>query len=341
MCVIVCCVLKGKGGRHPHVSSLTLFPLTWHRLLSVWASTRYSHRHEYDNHQHKYSSIMPPPIDQTSRPPATPSRPPLPPRPVARSTSRRKPVPVLSPFEQNEIQTSPSSTSTPSPPRLPPRTYQLQPAILAEKPQVIGFQKKKRRPYPESKRGKRWFWVIIGSILLLIIVIAIVAALVTRKSKANTDNGGHPLSKADGGVDIGQPGDIAKYGSGSTDHFRIQVNRSTVVTRLDPIVSPGKLSAHVHRFYGSSLVDEQLHNASEMTTLAQCSTTAVQDDKSIYWVPQLYHQSNGSFTMIPIRFHAAYYFQKALTGVHLHPFPDNYNIVAGNPFRREVDPTDM
>jgi hypothetical protein len=226
--------------------------------------------------------------------------------------------------------------------------YQLQPAVpVAEKPHV-GFKKEKWTPYPESKRGRRWFWVVIGSILLLLIVIiAVVATVVTRSSsssssdKSNNDNGDHPSSVVNGGVDIGRPGDIAKYGTCSTDHFRIQVNRSTVVTRLDPIVSPGKVSGHVHRFYGSSLVDERLHNASEITNLAQCSTTAVQDDKSIYWVPQLYHQTNGSFTMVPIRFHAAYYFQKAPTGVHLHPFPDNYNIVAGDPFRRVVDQTAM
>jgi hypothetical protein len=144
-------------------------------------------------------------------------------------------------------------------------------------------------------------------------------------------------------VDIGKPGDIAKYGSGSTDHFVIQVNRSSLVTRLDPIVSPGKLSSHVYRFYGSSFVDENLHNASQIVNLARCSTTAVQEDKSIYWVPQVYHRSldNGTFTMVPIRYHAAYYFQKAPTGEPIHPFPDNYNIVAGNPFRREVDSSDM
>jgi hypothetical protein len=174
----------------------------------------------------------------------------------------------------------------------------------------------------------------------------VIASFVNRHSTSDSDNsssndGGHPLSRADGGIDIGKPGDIAKYGSGSKDHFRIQVNRSSVVTRLDPIVSPGKVSGHVHRFYGSSFVDENLHKASEMVNLAQCSTTAVQDDKSLYWVPQLYHRSfDGSLSMVPIRYHAAYYFLKAPTGVPIHPFPDNYNIVAGNPLRREMNTTD-
>lgn len=199
---------------------------------------------------------------------------------------------------------------------------------------------------PRSKRGKRWCWIITVVIGILVVIIVAVASFVVRNTKSSSSesgDGGHPLSIANGGVDIGKPGDIAKYGSGSTDHFVIQVNRSSLVTRLDPIVSPGKLSAHVHRFYGSSFVDENLHNASEMVNLAKCSTTAVQDDKSIYWVPQLYHRSldNGTFTMVPIRYHAAYYFQKAPTGQTIYPFPENYNIVAGDPFRRKVDTNDL
>lgn len=281
---------------------------------------------------------MPPPIDQSSRPPVVRSKPPLPPRPVARSTSRRKPVPVLSPFEEFQAPIQP--------PALPPRTYQLPPPPpVSEKP--LPVQKQRWRPYPRNRRGKRWFWVIAACLILVIIAIALIATFVTRNSNSgnsegnSSDNGGHPLSRSEGGVDIGKPGDIASYGKGSTDHFLIQVNRSSAVTRLDPIVSPGKVSGHVHRFYGSNFVDENLHTASEMANLASCSTTAVQDDKSIYWVPQLYHRStNGSLSMVPIRYHSAYYFQKAPTGDHIHPFPDNYNIVAGNPFRREVDTND-
>lgn len=304
----------------------------------------------------------PPPINQASKP--SDFRPALPPRPLGRASSKRKPVPVLSPFE-TESETSavshraiqPIFSPTATPPSLPPRNvYQLHSDLPTSEKRhlqihhtpVTPFEEQRRWGIiPRSKRGKRWCWIITGIIaILLIIIIAVVAFFVSRHSKSNSvdpGNGGHPLSIADGGVDKGRPGDIAKYGSGSTDHFVIQVNRSSLVTRLDPIISPGKLSAYVHRFYGSSFVDENLHNASQMVNLAKCSTTAVQDDKSIYWVPQLYYRSldNGTFTMVPIRYHAAYYFQKAPTGQTIHPFPDNYNIVAGDPFRRAVDPDDM
>ena len=202
----------------------------------------------------------------------------------------------------------------------------------------------------QPRRRKRWWFIIGGLVLLILVIIVTVMAAVVSSQRprdaeksANTDNGGHPLAVEDGGVDIGQPGDIARYGTGSSDHFVLQMNRSTVVSRFDPIVSPGRVSSHVHRFYGTSLVDEVRRNASEAVALGKCSTTPVQENHSQYWVPQLYWRSpeNGSYTMVPLRCHAAYYFQKAPTGETIRPFPDNYNVVAGNPFRREVDPNDM
>lgn len=311
---------------------------------------------------------------------ASTSTQPRPLRPVARAPSKRKPVPVLDPNDLVSASQTPSPVAR-SPnvsttnvandhhhvhaPSLPPRpqSYQLSPALPTfhhdkesttttyhHVPLSGGGTPRRGFVSGEERRRKRW-WIIGGVILLLVvIIIAVVAAVVSKRggkggksSVANTDNGGHPLSIEDGGVDIGQPGDIARYGSGSSDHFVLQMDRSTVVSRFDPIVTPGRVSSHVHRFYGSSLVDEVRRNTSEAITLGKCSTTPVQEDYSQYWVPQLYWRSpdNGSFTMVPIRYHAAYYFQKAPTGETIHPFPDNYNVVAGNPFRREVDPNDM
>jgi hypothetical protein len=332
------CYGKGEGSSFTRSIFCQAFPLT----LVVT---------HHSSHHHNVYTITASLTSQMSSPAYHSGPPPLPPRPIAPPTSHRKPVPNLSPFE--EFQPS-ASTASPQPPSLPPRNYQLQPQLSPIQPQfsekqALPFEKQRWRPYPRTKRGKRWFWIIIAALILIIIAVALIATFVTRNSKSTNDentasaddNGGHPLSRANGGVDIGKPGDIATYGKGSTDHFRIQVNRSSVVTRLDPIISPGKVSGHVHRFYGSNYVDENLHTASEMAKLGRCSTTAVQDDKSLYWVPQLYHQAaNGTLTSVPLGYHAAYYFQKAPTGIPIQPFPDNYHIVAGDPFRREVDPND-
>ena len=323
---------------------------------------------------------LPPRRPQSISSASTSTQPPIPPRPLARAASKRKPVPVHDP---NDLITA-SQTSSPvarSPnvsttnvandhhlihaPSLPPRpgAYQLNPALptfhhnkesttTTYHHAPVSGRGDPRRGFVSGEKRRKKRWLIIGGlmILLIVIIVAVVAATVSKGSgkrgkstSLNTDNGGHPLSIEDGGVDIGQPGDIARYGPGSSDHFVLQMDRSTVVSRFDPIVAPGKVSSHVHRFYGSSLADEVRRNASEAITLGKCSTTPVQDDHSQYWVPQLYWHSpdNGSFTMVPIRYHAAYYFQKAPTGETIHPFPDNYNVVAGNPFRREVDPNDM
>lgn len=319
------------------------------------------------------ATVMPPSLPPRRPRSGASQKPPVPPRPVVRAPSRRKPVPA-----HHDLSTSQSSASVLVPvaspdddhansvqpsPSLPPRSYQLKPELppinhekndgvtaYSSPPRTPGRGHRQLGFVSRNQRNRRW-WITGGiALLLIIIIVVVVAVVVSRKgstpstsSTPNNDNGGNPLSIEDGGVDIGQPGDIAHYGPGSSDHFVLQMNRSTLVSRFDPIVSPGQVSSHVHRFYGTSLVDEIRRNASEASSLGQCSTTPVQEDHSQYWVPQLYSRSaiNGSLTMLPIRYHAAYYFQKAPTGQPIHPFPDNYNIVAGNPFRRQVDPEDM
>ena len=74
-----------------------------------------------------------------------------------------------------------------------------------------------------------------------------------------------------------------------------------VATRLDPILSPGSVSSHVHHFVGSSQVtaNADFESASAAGTVSaigrnlyilterQCTTSNVQADKSIYWTPQV------------------------------------------------------
>jgi hypothetical protein len=194
---------------------------------------------------------------------------------------------------------------------------------------------RKGRWYPVTRAGRRLFWVILATILLLLcIVIVIILTLHNRKAHIE----GHPLSAKKGGVKAGASGGIAVFGDKSTDHFVLTVNRSSYVTRLDPIISPGKVSSHVHRIHGSAYFSPNLMSAGNAQRLANCSTTVVQDDKSSYWTPQLYHRfMNGSLAAVPVAQHSLYYFQKAPIGETIYPFPDNYNMLAGDPFRRVVN----
>ncbi|WWC68936.1 uncharacterized protein I206_102872 [Kwoniella pini CBS 10737] len=226
-------------------------------------------------------------------------------------------------------------------------------------------KKKGRWWYPASTKGRRWWWgCLIALTLAIAIVIAVCAAVFSKRNSSNDDeaqnssgltgssgssgttsgsttDGGHPLSIANGGVNIGKPGDIATFGKKSTDHFVMTTNRSIAVTRLDPIVNPNAPASHLHRIHGSSYFTANLTSATEMQKLAKCTTTVVQDDKSAYWVAELYYQwSNGSLSTIPLDRTSLYYFQKAPTGETIYPFPDNYNIVAGNPMRRSVNSSD-
>ena len=194
-----------------------------------------------------------------------------------------------------------------------------------------------------------YFWLVILALIIVIAVVAAVCAIVIPRSKASSassalssaTNGGHPLSAAEGGVTIGKPGSIASYGNRSTDHFLLKTTRSSVVTRMDPIVDPNSVGAHVHRVHGSSYFTSNLTTATDMQGLAKCSTTAVQDDKSAYWVAQVYYQyPNGSMVAVPVYYTSLYYFMKAPTGETIYPFPDNYNIVVGDPFRREINASD-
>ncbi|WVW79681.1 hypothetical protein I302_101651 [Kwoniella bestiolae CBS 10118] len=239
------------------------------------------------------------------------------------------------------------------------------PPPINEKYGPYPARKKEKWWYPASTKGRRWWWgCLVALILAIAIAIAVCAAVLSKKHSSSEDedqntsgltgstgssgttsgsttDGGHPLSVANGGVNIGKPGDIASFGKKSTDHFVMTTNRSIAVTRLDPIVNPNAPASHLHRIHGSSYFTANLTSASEMQKLAQCTTTSVQDDKSAYWVAQLYYQwPNGSLSSIPLDRTSLYYFQKAPTGVPIYPFPDNYNIVAGDPMRRSVNESD-
>ncbi|ODO08406.1 hypothetical protein L198_00135 [Cryptococcus wingfieldii CBS 7118] len=327
------------------------------------------------------TSSLPTVEDASNQPQYAPEQqhyapPPLPPRPSAALT--RKPVPAISDSDLPALRRRRSSaTPPPVPPRpnnqystyvaAPAAAYTVQPqgpvdsrlppassgAAYVATNEKAGYEPKRRSCWPATRRGK---WILFGIIAALIVIIAVVAAVCavvipnhssssSSSSSSNvgsaSDNGGHPLSIADGGVDKGEAGDIPVHGNRSADHFVMTTNRSIVVTRLDPIVNPGAIGSHMHRVHGSSYFTQNLTTATEMQELANCTTTIVQDDLSAYWVSALYYRySNGSLVSVPLDRTSLYYFQKAPTGETIYPFPDNYNIVAGNPYRRSVNESD-
>ncbi|KAK7733959.1 hypothetical protein SLS53_008111 [Cytospora paraplurivora] len=68
--------------------------------------------------------------------------------------------------------------------------------------------------------------------------------------------------------------------------------------RVDPIISPGETSSHVHTIMGGSNMGV---SATGETMLASgCSNALVEGDNSGYWVPKLYFHDRGAGTLEPV-----------------------------------------
>lgn len=77
--------------------------------------------------------------------------------------------------------------------------------------------------------------------------------------------------------------------------------------RMDPILSPGTTSGHVHTVQGGN----NFALAMSDTTLAgsTCTSSLVKNDKSDYWAPKVYFHdpNNGSFIDVPLYYMNVYY----------------------------------
>ena len=106
-----------------------------------------------------------------------------------------------------------------------------------------------------------------------------------------------------------------------------------VEARMDPIISPGQISSHVHTVIGGDGFGISMDNNAAINS--QCTQSRVRGDKSSYWFPALYHHnSDGSFTKVELDYVKAYYFFEA-TDDEIKPFPPGFRMISGNPFTRQ------
>ena len=76
--------------------------------------------------------------------------------------------------------------------------------------------------------------------------------------------------------------------------------------RMDPIVSPGVASGHVHAVQGGN--NFALTMTDDQALASTCTSSLVKNDKSNYWTPSLYfHAANGSFISVPMFYMNVYY----------------------------------
>jgi hypothetical protein len=76
---------------------------------------------------------------------------------------------------------------------------------------------------------------------------------------------------------------------------------------------------------------------------SRCTTAVVTEDKSNYWIPQLYHYdpTDASYTMVPVDYMNAYYLPRPSNkDKKVFAFPDGLRMLSGQPARRDFDSSD-
>ncbi|TVY40413.1 WSC domain-containing protein [Lachnellula occidentalis] len=126
----------------------------------------------------------------------------------------------------------------------------------------------------------------------------------------------------------------APMGTFSVNHF-IQSD-PLVIGRMDPIVSPGVASGHVHAVQGGngfalSMTSQQAVNSST------CTTAYLTADKSNYWTPALYFQDPTTKKLEAVDFgymNVYYFFDKMDADDKIIAFPPGLRILIGDPSLR-------
>lgn len=90
--------------------------------------------------------------------------------------------------------------------------------------------------------------------------------------------------------------------------FKVPCSTPILIERVDPIVSPGEVSSHVHTVMGGSGFGFDMDY--EDTQTSECNSCSVVEDKSNYWVAALYfHAENGTFIRVPQNGGALIYYE--------------------------------
>ncbi|KAL7003994.1 hypothetical protein EMMF5_006470 [Cystobasidiomycetes sp. EMM_F5] len=126
------------------------------------------------------------------------------------------------------------------------------------------------------------------------------------------------------------------------NRFVFQVNNPLVVARLDPIISPGNVSQHVHRVLGGSAFSAKYDPVA--LRRSSCTTLPAQADKSNYWHPYLYKvnydKTTKKTTYSPMWGQTRIYYNApdllpgTGVGSYIEPFPTDLRMLSGNPAKK-------
>ncbi|RXW18784.1 hypothetical protein EST38_g7070 [Candolleomyces aberdarensis] len=129
-----------------------------------------------------------------------------------------------------------------------------------------------------------------------------------------------------------------------------------VTERLDPLVTPGEVSPHLHQIVGGNAFNITMDPENDLPGLSTCTTCRFVEDKSNYWTAVMYFKHpNGSFIRVPQMANhntgpgiqdggmTVYYFQPRAptSNLNIVAFRKGFRMRVGNPMRRrnDIDPS--
>lgn len=91
-------------------------------------------------------------------------------------------------------------------------------------------------------------------------------------------------------------------------------NKQLTKGRVDPIVTPGKPSTHVHNVLGGSAFG--ISSTGKDLMESKCSTAMIKGDNSNYWFPSLYFKDpkTGKLEDVEVFYANAYYLYVSMFG---------------------------
>ncbi|PWZ03577.1 hypothetical protein BCV70DRAFT_142299, partial [Testicularia cyperi] len=110
--------------------------------------------------------------------------------------------------------------------------------------------------------------------------------------------------------------------------------------RIDPLVSPGRPSSHVHSFVGSDGLQIDTVTVNQLESGSTCTTSGLDDDLSSYWAPQLYsfNAADNTFTPNRLSFVNTYYLMRG-GNIQIKAFPKGFKMIAGKATQSAPGPT--
>lgn len=130
---------------------------------------------------------------------------------------------------------------------------------------------------------------------------------------------------------------LVSWATGVDAFWRMPCMGRTGLARIDPIVQPGEAANHAHAIHGGN--NFGMSSTGQDLVNSNCSSCAVQDDKSAYWVPALYFENYDNQQMEVVNqvggslIYYLFYSDPSDNGP-INPFPPGFRVVAGDTNQR-------